>query len=955
MEVSSQLVLMWDRMGPENEIECVEDFTRLTFDTIGLCAFNMRFNEFYSEEPHPFAKQLAATLVECGRRASRPKFLNNWLFFRAEQERQENMTRIRALSDKIVRDREVNPKPDATDILNVLLHGVDKETGEKLPSENVRCQIATFLAAGYDTTASTLSFVYYYLCDNPEVLRKAQQEVDEVVGDKIVTPDMLPKLVYIAACIKESLRLNSPVNILNRDAREDTVIGEKYLIKKGVSVSTLLRHLHRDPEVWGDDADEFRPERMLNGGFEALPPTAWKPVRFNPHIDQFGNGSRVCIGRGFSEQEMLLNFAQVLQRFTVEKADPNYKLVLKSTLTTKPEGFRMRVKRRPGRNLMFGLPGSARAQATNPQPRQSGRGPRDQTQLKPISVFVGGNMGTCEGLARDLAEKAPEFGLEVIDIRDLDDAVDNLPTDKPIIIITSSYEGKPPDNARKFVTWIERLSRESAQLPKGTRFAVFGAGNSDWHSTFHRIPKLADNTLAQLGAERIVDACHSNVKLGVMGPWEEWIEQLGASLTDKKTTSQTQVGVDVSIESATVPRQVHGTEELSNATVLCNRELADTSAGAAKRHVDIRLPPGSDFVPGDYLVIQGRNPEQAVRRVLARFDLKRNDIMTIKTSKKSFLPTHPTTVGHFLSTVVELATPITKRQLLTFLHWTDEKSDEYKILDGMQQDDAYEALLEERFSIIDVLEEVPGLRLPFNVYLDLLLPLVPRQYSISSSQKEQDQNDIEAHGAIASVTFDVFEAPALSGRGIFRGVVSNYLSACHPGDRIQCFVRPNTLGFRLPADTETPVVMVAAGTGIAPMRSFIAERAGIQKSGAQKLGPALLFFGCRNPEKDYIYRPELEKWQGENVVSVIPCFSRPSDAEKGRHVSDALWEDRSRVWDLLQKGGKIYVCGSAARLGRSSAETLKRIYSDKTGKSGVEADQWLDDLKTSGVYVRDVY
>lgn len=514
---------------------------------------------------------------------------------------------------------------------------------------------------------------------------------------------------------------------------------------------------------------------------------------------------------------MLLNFAQVLQRFTVEKADPKYKLVLKSTLTTKPEGFRMRVKRRPGRDLMFGLPGSARVQDTKTQPRQSDRGPRDQRQLKSISVFVGGNMGTCEGLARDLAEKAPDFGLEVTDIRDLDDAVDNLPTDKPVIIITSSYEGKPPDNARKFVAWIERLSRDSAQLSKGTRYAVFGAGNSDWHSTFHRIPKLVDNTLAQLGAERIVDACHSNVKLGVMGPWEEWIEQLGASLSDQKTASQTEVGVDLSIESATVRRQAHGNEELSNATVLVNRELADTSVGAAKRHVDIRLPPGSDFVPGDYLVIQGRNPEETVRRVLTRFDLKRNDIMTIKTSKKSFLPTHPTTVGHFLSTVVELATPITKRQLLTFLHWTDEKSEEYRILDGMQQDDAYEALLEKRFSIIDVLEEVPGLRLPFSVYLDLLLPLVPRQYSISSSQKEQDKNDVEAHGAIASVTFDVFEAPALSGRGIFRGVVSNYLSACHPGDRIQCFVRPNTLGFRLSADTETPVVMVAAGTGIAPV------------------------------------------------------------------------------------------------------------------------------------------
>jgi len=271
---------LWDRYGPDNEIECVDAFTRLTFDTIGLCAFNVRFNEFYMKEVHPFVKHLSQGLIECGRRANRPEILNTLLFYRAEKERQANMKRMRELSDQIVRDWEANPKPGATstDFLNVLLYGVDKETGEKVPSENVRYQIATFLAAGYDTTASSLAFLYYYLCDNPKCLIKAQKEVDEVIGENVVTVDMLSKLTYLKACIQESLRLNSPVNILNRDATKDTVLGGKYLINKGLSVSCLLRHLHRDPKVWGDDADEFRPERMLNGGFEALPASAWKPV-----------------------------------------------------------------------------------------------------------------------------------------------------------------------------------------------------------------------------------------------------------------------------------------------------------------------------------------------------------------------------------------------------------------------------------------------------------------------------------------------------------------------------------------------------------------------------------------------------------------------------------------------------------------------------------------------------
>ncbi|KAI1341804.1 cytochrome P450 [Xylariaceae sp. FL0016] len=931
LEISSQLVLMWDRYGPENEIDCVEDFTRLTFDTIGLCAFNMRFNEFYTEEPHPFAKQLAETLVECGKRASRPNFVNNWLFYKAEQTRQDNITKIKALSDKIVQDRLTNPQPQATDLLNVLLHGVDKETGEKLPSENVRCQIATFLAAGYDTTASSLSFLYYYLCDNPEVLLKAQREVDDVVGDKVVTVSMLSRLTYLSACIKESLRLNSPVNILNRDATKDNVLGGKYLIKKGIRF-----------RIWGDDADEFRPERMLNGGFEALPPGAWKP---------FGNGSRVCIGQGFAEQEILINLCQVLQRFEIRKADPNYKLVLKSTLTTKPDGFRMKVTRRPGRNIMFGIPGGASTEEAPTRPQQRERTFQQGVKNKPLTVLYGGNMGTCEGLAHDLAEKAPDLAFEV-DVRDLNAAVDNLPTDRPCVIITSSYEGRPPENTKNFVAWIEKLARDSERLPKGVQYAVFGAGNSDWPSTFHRIPKLVDETLATLGAEPLINACHGNVKLGIMGPWEKWSEKLLASLSGINTSDLTMssVGVAVSIGPAANRSRVSSGEEMSNATVVSNIELADTSVGAAKRHVEFALPLGTTYTAGDYLVLQGRNPEEMVRRVLTRFGLSKHDMMTIESSKKSFLTTSPIAVGQFLSSRVELATPITRKQLSTLQHYAPESSPERKNLESLQEEKAYETLLEQRYSIVDILEQIPALQVPFGAYLDMLLPLGPRQYSISSSPLEAGKRESDGHGPLASVTLDVFESPAMSGRGIFRGVVSSYLSACRPGDRIQCFVRPNTLGFRLPDHAEDPIILLAAGTGIAPMRAFIAERAAIKQAGTHVLWPAILFYGCRSPERDYLYHSELDKWEPGGVVEMVPCFSKPENMSRGRHVPDGLWEHRERVWDLLHKNGRIYVCGSAAKLGRSTWEMLKRISIEKTGETEADADKWLDDLKRKGAY-----
>ena len=627
-------------------------------------------------------------------------------------------------------------------------------------------------------------------------------------------------------------------------------------------------------------------------------------------------------------------------------------------MTTKPANFKIKVSRRPGRGIMFGIPGGTAVDGAQRSDRRqdervvratNGNGP-----LKPITVFIGGNSGTCEGLAEDLARKATDFGLVVVDIKDLDEAVGSLPTENPSIIITASYEGKPSDNAKKFVAWIEELSQKSAQLPKNTKYALFGVGNSDWATTFHRIPKLVNATLFKLGAERLVDADYANVKLDLLGPWEDWSEKLCFSLCDdnSKSLSHASAGVDVCIENATTWPQA-GVENMGVVTLVSNYELADTSAGAAKRHVDILLPAGTEYIPGDYLFVQGRNPDDAVRRVMAQFKLGQHDMLSVKSSKKTFLPAEPMAVDHFLATRVELAAPVTRRQIATLKNSAKQGSAEYRQLEKLYGEEQYNEILLKRYSVLDVLEEVPGLDLPFGVYLDLLLPLTPRQYSISSSPLEVRSNNRD--GVNASITFDVFDFPALSGHGTFRGVVSSYLAACKPGDRIHCSVRPNKLGFRLPENPETPVIMVAAGTGIAPLRAFIAERAAIKRAaGGRRLGPAVLYFGCRNVNKDYLYRNELEQWQKTGIVDVIPCFSRPDGGIGGRHVDAAMWEDRGRLWDLFQEGGNIYVCGSASRLGRSSAQVFKRIWMDKTGKSEVDADDWLDEIKSSR-YVTDVY
>ena len=302
---------------------------------------------------------------------------------------------------------------------------------------------------------------------------------------------------------------------------------------------------------------------------------------------------RACIGRGFAEQEMIMNIALVLQRFQLEMADPEYDLQLKSTLTIKPLGFRMKVRRRPGKTLLTGIPGGAPSQAAEKHKDQHEAAQKPKAaegEKKQVNVFFGGETGTCESLAQALSDKGSDYGLQ-FDVNGLDSATENLSTAQPNIIITSSYEGKAPGNAKKFVSWLEHLNPSSDKLSK-VQFAVYGVGNSDWANTFHRIPKLVDETIEKLGGKRVIDAGYSNVKTDLVGPWDEWSEKVCQALSGSKSSVDSTPGVEVSVQSSKLPETLGG-EEMNIGIVIENKELADNSAGPAKKHIVVRLPEGT--------------------------------------------------------------------------------------------------------------------------------------------------------------------------------------------------------------------------------------------------------------------------------------------------------------------------------------------------------------------------
>jgi cytochrome P450/NADPH-cytochrome P450 reductase len=246
--------------------------------------------------------------------------------------------------------------------------------------------------------------------------------------------------------------------------------------------------------------------------------------------------------------------------------------------------------------------------------------------------------------------------------------------------------------------------------------------------------------------------------------------------------------------------------------------------------------------------------------------------------------------------------------------------------------------------VFDLLEEYPACELPFHVYLEMLSLLAPRYYSISSSPA--------GDAARCSVTVGVVEAPASSGRGIYRGVCSNFLARRRAGDTVQATVRETKAGFRLPDDPSVPIIMIGPGTGLAPFRGFLQERADRKAKGA-KLGPAMLFFGCRNAEQDYLYADELKAFAADGITELHTAFSR-GDGPK-TYVQHQVAEQKDQVWNLIEKGAIVYVCGDGGQMEPDVKAALVSIYRERTGADANAGLRWIDDLGTSNRYVLDVW
>jgi cytochrome P450/NADPH-cytochrome P450 reductase len=390
--------------------------------------------------------------------------------------------------------------------------------------------------------------------------------------------------------------------------------------------------------------------------------------------------------------------------------------------------------------------------------------------------------------------------------------------------------------------------------------------------------------------------------------------------------------------------------------VLTNTELQNKQGANASerstRHIEVQLPPDITYRVGDHLSVVPRNDPALVDSVARRFGFLPSDQIRLQVAegRRAQLPVgEPVSVGRLLTDFVELQQVATRKQIQIMSENTRCPVTKPKLLalvgdDGASTERYRAEILGKRKSVFDLLEEHPACELPLHAYLEMLSLLAPRYYSISSSPS--------VDASRCSVTVGVVEGPASSGRGIYKGICSNYLAGRRAGETIQATVRETKAGFRLPDDAGVPIIMIGPGTGLAPFRGFLQERAARKARGAS-LGPALLFFGCRHPEKDFLYADELKAFAEGRVAEIYTAFSRAEGPKT--YVQNLIAAERQRVWSLIEQGAIIYVCGDGGKMEPDVKAALVAIYRERSGADAEAAQRWIDDLGAKNRYVLDVW
>ena len=538
---------------------------------------------------------------------------------------------------------------------------------------------------------------------------------------------------------------------------------------------------------------------------------------------------------------------------------------------------------------------------------------------KPLLVLYGSQTGTAEQLAKKTAKAAETKGFAPkLVCMEKFDSVD-LAKEDNVLVITSTYgDGEPPDNAQGFWNW---LSSDTAPRLEHTHFSVLALGDTNYPA-FCEFGKKCDTRLESLGAKRVHPRIDCDVDCDA--PAKAWTDGVFAALCDSRDAGDSSSPI-APISPTTIE---YSRKNPYPARLFVNRKL--TADGSAKevRHFEISLADsGLAYEVGDALGVFPTNDPQLVGDLLDMLGFDGEEAVATPDGGES--PLRLALAQHY-----DITKPGT--ELLKAAAERKPGGELAPLLDPARREELKKFLWGR-----EVIDLVNGLASPFTPadFVKVLKKQQPRLYSISSSPHAHPG---EVHLTVGAVRH---ESHGRTRGGVCSTFLADRVGADTP---VPVFVQPSH-GFKLPTDLARPIIMVGPGTGIAPFRAFLEERAIIGASGKN-----WLFFGDQRRATDFLYSGQLEAWLAAGHLARLDLAFSRDQAEK-IYVQQRMIEAAAELWSWLECGAHFYVCGDASRMAKDVDAALHQVIETVGGKSKDEAAAYVAGLNSDKRYQRDVY
>ncbi|MGK9266829.1 assimilatory sulfite reductase (NADPH) flavoprotein subunit [Bacillus inaquosorum] len=540
---------------------------------------------------------------------------------------------------------------------------------------------------------------------------------------------------------------------------------------------------------------------------------------------------------------------------------------------------------------------------------------------KEVTVLYGSQTGNAQGLAENAGKQLEQRGFQVTVSSMSDFKPNQLKKVNNLLIVVSTHgEGEPPDNALSFHEFLH--GRRAPKL-EDLRFSVLALGDSSYEF-FCQTGKEFDQRLEELGGKRI--SPRVDCDLDYDEPAAEWLESVFKGLSEAG-------GGSAAPAPAASPQTGESSYSRTNpfrAEVLENLNLNGRGSNKETRHVELSLEgSGLTYEPGDSLGVYPENDPELVELLLKEMNWDPEEIVTLN-KQGDVRPLKEALISYYEITV------LTKPLLEQAAQLTG--SNELRELLASGNEGNVKAYIEGR-DLLDLIRDYGPFSVSAQEFVSILRKMPARLYSIASSLSA---NPDEVHLTIGAVRYDA--------HGRERKGVCSILCAerLQPGDTLPVYVQHNQ-NFKLPKDPETPIIMVGPGTGVAPFRSFMQER---EETGAE--GKAWMFFGDQHFVTDFLYQTEWQNWLKDGVLTKMDvAFSR--DTEEKVYVQHRMLEQSAELFEWLQEGAAVYICGDEKHMAHDVHNTLLEIIEKEGNMSREEAEAYLADMQQQKRYQRDVY